>query len=82
MSAPAHGSQEQVIDTRLAGSQSCVDLAEHGVEQLASGSSFVLVADHDPIGLCYMLDAEQPGRVSWTLLENGPSTWRVRFTKS
>ena len=71
---------EQVVDTRAPGADSCVNLTNAAVEALAPGSSFVLVADHDPIGLCYMLDAERPGTVTWEPLEQGPTTWRVRFT--
>ncbi|WAX58124.1 DUF2249 domain-containing protein [Jatrophihabitans cynanchi] len=72
---------EQVVDTRLPGSDSCVNLTNAAVDELRAGSSFVLVADHDPIGLCYMLDAERPGAVSWQPLEQGPAVWRVRFSK-
>ena len=72
---------EQVVDTRVPDADSCVNLTNAAVETLAPGSSFVLVADHDPVGLCYMLDAERPGTVTWEPLEQGPTTWRVRFTR-
>jgi len=72
---------EQIVDTRAPGADSCVNLTNAAVDALAPGSSFVLVADHDPIGLCHMLDAERPGVVAWQSVENGPTTWRVRFTK-
>jgi hypothetical protein len=80
-------SSEQVVDTRLPGSDSCVNLTNAAVDALATaapgtGTSFVLVADHDPIGLCYMLDAERPGTVNWQPLEQGPAVWRTRFTKA
>jgi uncharacterized protein (DUF2249 family) len=73
---------EQLVDTRLPGADSCVNLTNAAVDALSAGTSFVLVADHDPIGLCYMLDAERPGTVSWQPLEQGPAQWRVRFTKA
>ena len=41
----------------------------------------MLIADHDPIGLQYMLQVERPGVVSWELLEDGPPHWRVRVHK-
>ena len=78
-------SSEQVVDTRLPGSDSCVNLTNAAVDALAAGApgaGFVLVADHDPIGLCYMLDAERPGIVTWQPLEQGPAVWRTRFTKA
>ena len=73
--------EEQVLDTRLATSRSCAELASDTIDELAVGDSFVLIADHDPIGLQYMLQAERPGVVSWELLEDGPPHWRVRVHK-
>jgi len=78
---------ERIVDTRLPGSDSCVNLTNAAVDALTvdaqgAGASFVLVADHDPIGLCYMLDAERPGVVSWQPLEQGPGVWRTRLTKA
>jgi len=80
--SPAPAPSEQVVDTRLPGSDSCVNLTNAAVDALTVGASFVLVADHDPIGLCYMLDAERPGTVSWQPLEQGPGVWRTRFSKA
>ncbi len=79
--SPAPSPSEQLVDTRLPGSDSCVNLTNAAVDALGAGASFVLGADHGPIGLCYMLDAERPGAVTWQPLEQGPSVWRVRFTK-
>ena len=47
------------------------------VGALAAGDSFVLINDHDPKPLYYQLEAEHPGEVSWTYLEQGPQVWRV-----
>lgn len=49
------------------------------VGRLGSGSSFVLVNDHDPKPLYYQLEAEHPQEFSWTYLERGPSVWRVEI---
>lgn len=49
------------------------------VGQLAPGSSFVLVNDHDPKPLYYQLEAEHPQQFSWTYLEQGPQVWRVEI---
>ena len=46
---------------------------------LASGSSFVLVNDHDPKPLYYQLAAEHPNEFEWDYLEEGPEVWRVRI---
>lgn len=78
---PTGALAEQVVDTRAPDADSCMNLTNHAVDALSPGASFVLVADHDPIGLCYMLDAERPGAVTWQPLEEGPATWRVRIKK-
>jgi uncharacterized protein (DUF2249 family) len=49
------------------------------VDQLAPGQSFVLINDHDPKPLYYQFQAEQPGKVRWQYLEQGPEVWRVRI---
>ena len=72
---------DQLVDTREPGVDSCVNQTNAAVDALAAGASFVLIADHDPIGLCYMLDAERPGQLRWQALQRGPVTWQVRFTR-
>lgn len=48
-------------------------------EALDSGQAFMLVNDHDPKPLYYQFAAEQPGKFTWTYLEQGPEVWRVRI---
>lgn len=48
-------------------------------DDLAVGTAFVLVNDHDPKPLYYQLAAEQAGTFSWDYLEQGPQVWRVRI---
>lgn len=51
------------------------------VNELAPGTSFVLVNDHDPKPLYYQLEAEYPGQFSWSYVELGPTVWRVEIGK-
>ena len=51
------------------------------VEELQSGTAFVLVNDHDPKPLYYQLEAEYPGQYSWTYVESGPQVWQVEIGK-
>ena len=51
-------------------------------QNLAAGTSFVLVNDHDPKPLYYQFDAEHPGKFTWDYLESGRETWRVRIGKT
>lgn len=73
---------EAVVDTRTDASSSCANLATSAVDALPAGGSFVLVADHDPRGIGYMLRAERPGATSWDVLEDGPTRWQVRIGKT
>lgn len=73
---------EQIVDARVRGDMSCADLAMGAFDALAATSSYVLVSDHDPRGIRYMLQAERPGASSWDELESGPDVWRARITRS
>jgi uncharacterized protein (DUF2249 family) len=72
---------ERVLDTRIATTRSCAEQTTDTLDEIAVGDSFVLIADHDPIGLQYMLAAERPGVANWELLDDGPPYWRVRIRK-
>ncbi|WP_347353971.1 DUF2249 domain-containing protein [Intrasporangium sp.] len=71
-----------VVDTREGGRASCADLTNTAFDGLAAGDRFILVADHDPTPLKYMLNAERAGQVSWTPLEQGPELWRVEVGRT
>ncbi len=72
---------ERVLDTRVATTRSCAEQTNDTLDEIAVGDSFVLIADHDPVGLQYMLAAERPGVANWELLDDGPPYWRVRIRK-
>ena len=74
-------SQEPVVDTRDAGGESCAALANRAFDALRPGGRFLLVADHDPTPLRYMLQAERPCQVGWEAVEQGPDRWRARVTR-
>jgi uncharacterized protein (DUF2249 family) len=48
-------------------------------QDLAPGTGFVLVNDHDPKPLRYQFEAEHVGQFTWQPLERGPEVWRVRI---
>ena len=50
-------------------------------DALPIGGSFTIVNDHDPKPLHYQLNAEYPGTLIWTYLEQGPKVWRVTLGK-
>ncbi|AQZ63158.1 unnamed protein product [[Actinomadura] parvosata subsp. kistnae] len=47
--------------------------------ELAAGTAFVLVNDHDPKPLYYQFAAEYPGGFTWDYVESGPAVWKVRI---
>ena len=47
--------------------------------QLAPGTAFILVNDHDPKPLYYQFAAEHPDDFEWRALEEGPKVWRIRI---
>lgn len=51
-------------------------------EALAPGAAFELLNDHDPLPLHHQFDQRYGGRFSWTYVERGPATWRVRIARS
>lgn len=50
-------------------------------DALASGESFLLVNDHDPIPLFYEMKAERGDSFDWIKVENGPEVWKVEIRK-
>jgi uncharacterized protein (DUF2249 family) len=52
------------------------------LDELGPGESLELVNDHDPKPLYYQLQAEQPGRFTWTYVESGPTVWHIRVGRA
>lgn len=50
-------------------------------DNLAAGSNFTILNDHDPKPLYYQLLAERGNSFTWEYLENGPETWKVKISK-
>lgn len=73
---------EKLVDTRIDTGESCATLATDAFNALGAGGSFLLVADHDPVGINYMLRAEHDGTNSWDVVEDGPQRWQVRVGKT
>lgn len=51
-------------------------------DQLQPGAAFELVNDHDPKPLHMQFQFLAAGRFQWEYLEQGPSRWRVRITRT
>lgn len=62
---------------------SCADATTQAFDRLAVKDGFVFVADHDPIALRYMFEAERAGQFSWEpLAENDNGVWRVQLSRT
>jgi uncharacterized protein (DUF2249 family) len=71
-----------LIDIRLLGS--CVDRKAHvlaAFDALTPGGSLVVLNDHMPEGLRRHFEALRPTSFSWTVLDAGPETFRVRIAR-
>jgi len=60
--------------------------AKHGLIiqkwlDLVVGDYFVLLNDHDPVGMHEQFCAEWPGAFDWQYLQKGPDEFRVKITK-
>ena len=76
---------QTIIDVRTLVPRDCHDIISRvfsSFRKLAAGETFELVNDHDPRPLFFRLDAEHPGGVTWSYVEQGPQTWRVRIGKA
>ncbi|MDZ7706807.1 MAG: DUF2249 domain-containing protein [Trueperaceae bacterium] len=69
------------IDVRTIAPRDRHPLLFQRFDALASGQAYELVNDHDPKPLYYQFQAERPGELDWTYLEEGPEVWRVRIGK-
>lgn len=48
-------------------------------DALKADEAFVLVNDHDPKPLLYQFQVERPGRFEWSVLEAGPTRFRIEI---
>jgi len=48
---------------------------------LRPGEAFEIVVGHDPLPMRRRFAVEHPDASSWTYLEQGPETWRVRVER-
>ena len=79
---PTMATDEHVLDVRDEIPKRRHELIFATFAELAAGSAYVLVNDHDPLPLYYQLAAENPGQFSWEYLESGPEVWRVRIGRA
>ena len=68
----------KVVDVRTVIPRERHPLIFSTFDALAPGEGFELVNDHDPKPLYYQLEAERPGQLAWSYVEQGPQVWRVQ----
>jgi uncharacterized protein (DUF2249 family) len=61
---------------------SCADATTQAFDRLAVNDGFVFVADHDPVALRYLFEAERAGQFTWEPLPGeDEAAWRVRVSR-
>jgi uncharacterized protein (DUF2249 family)/iron-sulfur cluster repair protein YtfE (RIC family) len=76
---PATTREDVVLDVRDLAPARRHETIFSAYRDLAPGTGFVLVNDHDPKPLRYQFEAEHAGQFTWQYLESGPEVWRVRI---
>ena len=72
-----------VVDTRNEAGTSCADQTNGAFDSLPVGASVLIVADHDPQPLYWMLRAERGETTfAWDSIEAGPARWQARVTRT
>lgn len=80
-SAPASAALPVELDVRAISPRDKHPTIFQTFDGLESGTSMILINDHDPRPLRYQLAAERPETFEWTYLEEGPTVWRVRIDR-
>lgn len=70
-----------VIDVASLPPGSCRQTIEDTFESLPPGAALEIVVGHDPAPLRQRFALTRPGASTWTYLEAGPTTWRVRVER-
>lgn len=61
---------------------SCADATTQTFDRLRVKDGFVFVADHDPVALRYLFEAERAGQFTWEpLAEDDGGVWRVEVSR-
>ncbi len=70
---------ERVIDVKQIEPRHRHILIMQLFEHMPDGEALQLVVDHDPKPLRFQLETRYGAHCSWTYLEEGPDSWRVRL---
>ncbi len=82
MNATATAPPPTVIDVRTIAPPERHPLIFSTFRSLSPGESIELVVDHEPKPLQARFAADLPGAFAWDAIERGPTTWRVRITRT
>ncbi len=75
-----HGAADEFeLDVRPLAPAQRHEMIFRSYDELADGTGFLLVNDHDPRPLEYQFEAQHAGAFTWDYLERGPRVWRVRI---
>jgi regulator of cell morphogenesis and NO signaling len=72
---------DRVLDARALPAAAATAAALSRFDALSPGEKFVLVATAGGLELLKRLQAERAGLFEWSLLESGPSVWRIEIAR-
>lgn len=78
--AAATGTEEE-LDLREVPRVQRHPLVFRKFDELASGESFVLTNDHDPVPLNRQMENLRPGQLDWEYIVHGPDLFRIRVRR-
>jgi uncharacterized protein (DUF2249 family)/hemerythrin-like domain-containing protein len=79
--APSDTTPDRELDVRHLAPAQRHEVIFASYFDLAPGTGYVLINDHDPKPLRYQFEAEHTDEFTWDSLESGPEVWRVRIAK-
>lgn len=77
-----HDEEEIVLDTRVIPHAIRHATIFGALGAIAPGFSLDLVANHNPLPLIAQLQERRPGEFEVAYVDDGPETWRLRFTRN
>jgi uncharacterized protein (DUF2249 family) len=79
--ASEHNAKELELDLREVPRPLRHPLVFQKLDALATGESFVLVNDHDPIPLNRQIESMRTGQAAWEYIRRGPDIFRIRIKR-
>lgn len=61
--------------------EECHERVFAGLNEIETGGTALVIADHDTKAVFYMYQSERPYSLDWQYVETGPDVWKIRVRK-